>query len=77
MLQFIHNNGPISVVLVFYSSDFGAIEQILENGNLGEKKSNRSQFERILIIMVGRVKERDPQQNIQKKHRQQNILTVS
>lgn len=43
MLQFIHNNSPISVVFIFYNNYFGVADQIIENNNLEEKTKIRSQ----------------------------------
>lgn len=54
VLQFIHNNSPISVVFIF-NNYFGVIDQIIENNNLEGKQRSGSQLERIQINMVGRV----------------------
>lgn len=68
MLQFIHNNSPISVVFIFYNNYFGVADQIIENNNLEEKTKIRSQVREDSDNHDGKnwVEEREEQQKIQK-----------
>lgn len=79
MLQFIHNNSPISVVFIFYNNYFGVI---IENSNLEEKTKIRFPVREDSDNRGGKswVEDREQQQNIQKvnkiKH-SNSMLTFS
>lgn len=67
VLQFIHNNSPISVVFIF-NNYFGVIDQVIENNNLEGKTKIRSPVREDSDKHGGKswVEEREQQQKFQK-----------